>query len=234
VGGAYHTSYDDYAYYTRFVDPGFKYGRAEAQLNGSAVFELSSADVLPMQFDATAEAIGREVASVKRLYETLLKRVNTTNSAIADGAYQTLRDPLRPLTPPTNQSVPALDFSLLDSATSAVTSAAQRFMSAQQALNGQLSHFQVRRINLALLQVERAFNRPSGMPGRPYYKNELYSPGRLWDTVPFPAIGDAMLDGHWDVAREQIPLAANTVQQIAKAMDAAAAQIVSASSKKTH
>jgi N-acetylated-alpha-linked acidic dipeptidase len=232
VGGAYHTSYDDYAYYTRFVDPGFKYGHAAAQLNGTAVFELSSADVLPLQFDATAEAVGREVASVKRLYETLLKRANTTNSAIADGAYQTLLDPLRPLSPPTRESVPVLDFGPLDAASAAVSEAARRFMSAQQALSGPLSHSQVQKINLALLQVERAFNRPSGMPDRPYYKNELYSPGRLWDTVPFPAIGDAMLDGHWDVAREQIPLASNTVQGIAKAMDAAAAQMVSAKSKK--
>jgi hypothetical protein len=39
-----------------------------------------------------------------------------------------------------------------------------------------------------------------------------------------------MLDGHWDVAREQIPLAANTVQGIATAMDAATAQIVTVSS----
>jgi N-acetylated-alpha-linked acidic dipeptidase len=112
-----------------------------------------------------------------------------------------------------------------------VSAAAQRFTTAREALNVQLSHSQVQKINGALLQVERAFNRPSGMPDRPYYKNELYSPGRLWDTVPFPAVGDAMLDGHWDVAREQIPLAANTVQGIAKAMDAATAQMVSVSSK---
>jgi N-acetylated-alpha-linked acidic dipeptidase len=119
-----------------------------------------------------------------------------------------------------------LDFSPLDAASAAVGSAAQKFMAARPAPDARLSKAQVAKINRVLLQVERAFNRQSGLPGRPYYKNELYSPGRLWDTVPFPAVGDAMLDGQWDVAREQLPLATETVLGIAKAIDAATAELM--------
>jgi N-acetylated-alpha-linked acidic dipeptidase len=226
AGGEYHTSYDDYAYYTRFIDPGFKYGRAAAQLNGTAVFRLSEADVLPLQFDATAEAVAGEVNSVKRLYQGLAERARKTNESLDNNAFAILRDPARPITPPARESVPALDFSPLDAASAAVGSAAQKFMAARPAPDARLSKAQVAKINRVLLQVERAFNRQSGLPGRPYYKNELYSPGRLWDTVPFPAVGDAMLDGQWDVAREQLPLATETVLGIAKAIDAATAELM--------
>jgi N-acetylated-alpha-linked acidic dipeptidase len=231
AGGEYHTSYDDYAYYARFIDPGFKYGRAAAQLNGTAVFRLSEADVLPLQFDATAEAVAGEVNSVKRLYQGLVERARKTNESLDNNAFTILRDPARQITPPERESVPVLDFAPLEAASVAVGSAAQKFMAARPAPDARLSKSQVAKINRVLLQVERAFNRQSGLPGRPYYKNELYSPGRLWDTVPFPAVGDAMLDGQWDAARAQLPLATQTVLGIAKAIDAATADLVAEKSQ---
>jgi N-acetylated-alpha-linked acidic dipeptidase len=133
-----------------------------------------------------------------------------------DNAYEILRHPARPIVPPRRENVPALDFAPLVAAAAAVDTAARKFLGAVPTKDATA---RVARINRALLQVERAFLRPSGLPERAYYKNELYSPGRLWDTVPFPAIGDAMLDGKWDVARDQLPLATNTVLGIAKAID---------------
>ena len=223
--GQYHTSYDDFAYYSRFVDPGFLYGRAAAQLNGIAVLRLASAEVLPFRFDATAEAVTGEVDSVKRLYRTLVERAQRANQSLDDNAYIILRHPWRPIVPPQRQSLPALDFGPLESAAAAVDAAARKFMTAQHALETSRTKAQVATINHALLQVERTFLRASGLPERPYYKNELYSPGRLWDTVPFPAIGDAMLDGKWEVAQEQLPLATQTVSSIARAIDAATAAL---------
>ena len=52
-------------------------------------------------------------------------------------------------------------------------------------------------------------------------QNELYSPGRLWDTVPIPDIGDAMLDGDWETVGAQIPLVAGRLLNIAHSVDAA-------------
>ena len=201
-----------------------------ARSGAETVLRLSSAEVLPLQFDATADAVAGEVDNVKRLCQSLVERARRTNLSLDDNAYTILRDPARPIVPPERESPPALDFGPLEAASSAVGSAAQKFMAARRSLETKLSEAQVARINRALLQVERSFNRPSGLPDRPYYKNELYSPGRLWDTVPFPAIGDAMLDGKWDVAREQIPLVTHTVLGIAKAIDAATAELIAARS----
>jgi N-acetylated-alpha-linked acidic dipeptidase len=225
AGGEYHTSYDDFDYYTRFVDPGFKYGKAAAQLNGVAIMRLSTINVLPLRFDATAAAVSSEVEGVKHLYTTMVERARRMNQSLDDNAFAVLRDPARPIKPPRRESPPALDFGPLDAASAAVNASARNFMSVADSL-GPLPNAQTAKLNRALLQVEHAFLRPAGLPGRPYYKNELYSPGRLWDTVPFPAVGDAMLDGHWEVAQEQLVMATATVLGIAQSIDAAAKEIV--------
>ena len=50
--GIYHSVYDDFYFYTHFLDTEFVYERALAQTFGTAVIRLADADVLPMQFNA--------------------------------------------------------------------------------------------------------------------------------------------------------------------------------------
>ena len=48
--GIYHSIYDDFYFYTHFLDTDFAYGRALAQTVGTAVIRLADADVVPMEF----------------------------------------------------------------------------------------------------------------------------------------------------------------------------------------
>ena len=48
--GIYHSIYDDFYFYTHFLDTDFVYARALAQTVGTAVIRLADADVLPFQF----------------------------------------------------------------------------------------------------------------------------------------------------------------------------------------
>jgi N-acetylated-alpha-linked acidic dipeptidase len=121
--------------------------------------------------------------------------------------------------------VPAIDMTPLEQAAAALRAAAERYASARAASASQPTPAEVSEVNAALMGVERSFLRKGGLPGRPHYANELYSPGRLWDTVPVPAVGDAMLDGQWDDAKAQLPLAAATIQAIAAAIDRATAAL---------
>ncbi len=222
--GAYHTSYDDFAWYRRFGDPGYRYGAAAARLNGLAVLRLADAGVLPVDFRGTADAVAGQVVAVRRLYERLRRGVARDDSLLDLGAYRILADSSRPRVPPERRPVPSLDFAPLDSAAAAVSAAADRFEAAWRddgpgGERGRLDAGTIGRVNAAIREVDRAFLRPGGLPGRPYYENELWSPGRLWDTVPLPAVGDAMLDGRWDEAARQVPLAARTFRSIAAAID---------------
>jgi N-acetylated-alpha-linked acidic dipeptidase len=220
--GAYHSIYDDFAWYKRFGDPGFLYGRTTAQMNGSVIIGLADAAALPMEFSATADAIVEEIAKLKGMYARLRGEAERQNKAISLDAYRVLAVPGHPLVALPATRVPAVDFAALDQAASKVRAAANHFAEAK-ARSGQLSDpAKVAELNRRLMAVERAFLRQGGLPGRSFYWNELYAPGRLWDTVPFPAIGDALLDGDWTAAARQIPLAAGTLLNIAAAIDAAA------------
>jgi len=216
--GAYHTSYDDLAWYRRFGDPGYRYGAAAARLNGLAVLRLADARVLPVHFRGTADAVGDQVAAVEDLYGRLRDQVARQDRLLDLDAYRILADPSHPRSPPERRPIPMLDFAPLDSAAASVRRAADRFEAVRRA-GRKPGDEAVARVNAAIRDVDRSFLRPEGLPRRPYYRNELWSPGRLWDTVPLPGVGDAMLDGRWSEAARQIPRAAGTLRAIAAAID---------------
>ncbi len=57
--GAYHSIYDSYDHFTRFLDPGFTYGVAQAGIFGTATLRLADAPVLPFSFADGARAYRR-------------------------------------------------------------------------------------------------------------------------------------------------------------------------------
>jgi N-acetylated-alpha-linked acidic dipeptidase len=222
-GGSYHSIYDDYAWYTRFNDPGFLYGRATAQLIGTAILGFADADLLPLEFTGTAHEIERELGGLKHLYAAYRGRQQRDETLLDSGAYRALAPDRVPKIPPRGAPAAELDFRSLEAAVARIGVSAAHFSNALAGtrLTG-ATRAATRRANAALLATERAFLRQGGLPGRPYYQNELYSPGRLWDTVPFPAIGDAILDGDLARAAAEVPRAAHTLDAIAAAIDAAA------------
>ena len=50
AGGSYHTMYDTYEHYTKWIDPGLVYGEALAQVAGHATLRLANAPRLPFEF----------------------------------------------------------------------------------------------------------------------------------------------------------------------------------------
>src|SRR4029077_10839305 len=58
-GTQYHSIYDDFYWYTHFVDTDFAYGQALAQSAGTAMMRLADADLLPFNYAPQAEAISK-------------------------------------------------------------------------------------------------------------------------------------------------------------------------------
>jgi N-acetylated-alpha-linked acidic dipeptidase len=65
-GTQYHSIYDDFYWYTHFVDGDFIYGKALAQTAGTTVMRLADADLIPVDYSPQAEAIAK--------YETELEK----------------------------------------------------------------------------------------------------------------------------------------------------------------
>jgi len=67
TGGVYHSIYDSFAWYKRFADGEFVYGKALAQVAALSVARLSEAPIVPFEFTRAAATIRRYWREVDQL-----------------------------------------------------------------------------------------------------------------------------------------------------------------------
>lgn len=77
------------------------------------------------------------------------------------------------------------------------------------------------RVNRALLDTERAFLLPEGLPNRPWYRHAIYAPGEYtgYAAVVLPAINEAVDRGDLALATRQISATAATLDRASQALD---------------
>src|SRR5438093_5350410 len=68
AGGVYHSQYDDYAWMSKFGDPGFVYHAAAARIAAGMVLRLANADVLPYDYVEFARTMRRYLAPIDRAF----------------------------------------------------------------------------------------------------------------------------------------------------------------------
>jgi len=228
-GGIYHSIYDDFFWYTHYSDRDFAYGRALAQVIGTAVLRLADAEVIPFEFTALADTVreytGELVSLLRRKQEDLEER----NRQFEERVFELTSDPRRPLAPPPREPVPPdLNFAPLQNAARTLAASAKAY---QQALAKAQPHFDNPalasarlELNQALLPVERRLTHPAGLPHRPWFKHLLYAPGAYsgYGVKTMPAVREGIELRHYDEAEQEIA-------RLAKALDALAAQLDSAS-----
>jgi N-acetylated-alpha-linked acidic dipeptidase len=219
--GQYHSIYDDFYLYTHFADTNFVYGKALAQTVGSMVIRLADADVIPFQFTDLAETLHTYVGEVKKLSETERAQIKEINAELADGTYKAIADPKKTLVPPTAEPLPPyFNFAPLDQASDDLTGAAAEFEKAFAAhgSDGRTS------VNPQLIQAERVFLDPTGLPKRPWYANLIYAPGLYtgYGVKTLPAVREAIEQKQWsDVDAEIVRTAAAIEREAALLKDAA-------------
>jgi N-acetylated-alpha-linked acidic dipeptidase len=171
LSGVYHSMYDDFEYMDRVVDPGYHRHLCMADLWTRAMLRLAEAPVLPLRYSATAQFAFDQL-------EALADR--------AEDASAGKPDSLR-LSAPVS---PALD-------------AARRLLkvslAAEDVADAALAHGAPAGdpggYNAAVMRAERAFLGP-GLPGRTWFRHELYAPGLNtgYAAVPLPRLGQAVLE----------------------------------------
>jgi N-acetylated-alpha-linked acidic dipeptidase len=65
-GGVYHSQYDDFAWMSKFGDPGFAYHAAAARIAAAMVLRLANADILPYDYVEFAHTMQRYLPAVDR------------------------------------------------------------------------------------------------------------------------------------------------------------------------
>jgi N-acetylated-alpha-linked acidic dipeptidase len=66
-GGVYHSIYDSYAWYSKFSDSDFVYGKTLAQVMSSILLRISEASILPSDYRGTAGAVKTYLEEIQKL-----------------------------------------------------------------------------------------------------------------------------------------------------------------------
>ncbi len=225
-GGSYHSIYDSFDHYTRFMDPTFQYGATMAETGGRAVLRFANADVLPYEFTNFAETVGTYIKEVKDLADTLRKDTDETNRQIEDGLLLAAADPTEThVVPKPKDPVPHLNFAPLDNASATLDQSAKAYEKAAAATEKGLPEATQKSLDAALLGVERALLHNEGLPRRPWFRHEIYAPGFYtgYGVKTLPGVREALEQRNWKEANEQVTVVARALEAAAAAIDRATA-----------
>jgi N-acetylated-alpha-linked acidic dipeptidase len=223
--GVYHSIYDDFYYFSTFIDPDFAYGRALAQTIGTAVIRLADADVLPFEFTNLADTVQTYLRELQTLLRAQQDDVRERNRQIEEGVFAAIDNPRRPLKPPVVEAVaPALNFAPLENASVALTAAADRYKKALDASRGKLTPELTKRVNAKLISSERQLTDEAGLPGREWYRHLLYAPGFYtgYSVKTIPGVREGIEQKQYAEAEAEIVRAAAAIQREADLVSAAA------------
>jgi N-acetylated-alpha-linked acidic dipeptidase len=233
-GSQYHSIYDDFYWYTHFADTEFVYGRALAQTSGSAVMRMADAELLPYNFANTADTIQTYVNEVKALLKTEQDEIGEKNREIEDGIFEATDDPKNPIAAPKKEGMPPfLNFAPLENGATDLTESAKAYQKAVKALevNGGagLDAATIDSVNQLLMQTERAFFRDGGLPGRSWFKHQIYAPGAYtgYGVKTLPAVREAIEQRKWSVAEASTVSVGQVLEAESKAIKAAADKLES-------
>jgi len=191
--GVYHSVYDDLFWMEKFGDPEFLYHALASRLYGLLAMRLAAAEVVPLRYAHYGRALGRELELLRResLRERRAHEAATGEAApAAPGSIASVEARKRPALVP--------DFAPLARAIAAFTEAGGALDGAllrlEESPRGAGDPATLARLNDALVQVERAFLDPQGLPGRPWFRHLLYAPGLTtgYASWPFPGVVQAL------------------------------------------
>jgi N-acetylated-alpha-linked acidic dipeptidase len=207
-GGIYHSIYDSFAWYTRFSDTSFVYGKALAQVAGMMVMRVANADLLPAEFGNLSATAKRYLGEVTTLRETTAKTIEELNRRLAEGAYAITNDPRKPLQPPAAQGpAPYLNFAPVQNATDSLARVAERYERAYGSLpSSSATAVALAQVNALLRQSDQVLLIPEGLPKRPWYQHALYAPGYYtgYGVKTMPGVREAIEQRDWKTADDQI------------------------------
>jgi N-acetylated-alpha-linked acidic dipeptidase len=230
-GGVYHSEYDDFYWYSHFSDTKFVYGRALAQIAGTAVMRMADAQILPYEFTDVAETVHQYVDELKKQATETRQQIKEINQEIHEGVFAASSDPQHPsYSPPEETLPPFLNFSPLENGAAELSVSAEKYQQALNRLTQDDAAFdspEAANLNHLLMLTERATLRQAGLPGRSWYKNQIYAPGAYtgYGVKTLAAVREAMDQHQWQLADQQTPIVGGVLVDWSHAIDAVTKQL---------
>ncbi len=211
--GSYHTLYDTYEHYTKFQDPGLKYGTTLAKVTGRATLRLANAPRLPFEFTGFADNIALYIGELEELAKSMREETDETNRLLDDGTYAAAINPYKSIGVPARKApVPHFNFAPLRNALDRLQQAADRYDEAAQGRTAVSPE-----INNLLFTSERLLTRDAGLDGRSWYKHHIYAPGFYtgYGVKTIPGVREAIEEREYQKVAQQIVIAASVLNDMA-------------------
>ncbi|MBU3078550.1 transferrin receptor-like dimerization domain-containing protein [Sphingomonas quercus] len=204
-GGVYHSIYDSFHHMTTFDDPGLKYGAALSKTVGRIVIRLAQADTPPARYADFADTVSRYLAELVKLQNDRQSEDDKRAKLTAEGAFRLVSDPLRPVGAPTPQAAtPHIELAALANAVDRLKAAATAYDAAYAARGKTLAPAARAKLNDTLADIDQTMLDDKGLPGRPWFKNMIYAPGRFtgYGAKTLPGVREAIEERRFDDANE--------------------------------
>jgi len=222
-GNQYHSIYDTYDHFTRFIDPGFKYGVALSKVKGLVMMRIANADVLPVDFNSFYKTVNDYVVEVKTLLENSRTDIETETKMDKEKLFDLAKDPKKIYgPPPSKEAAPFLNFSGLENVLAQLKNASEEFLKLYSKAT-QLSTDKQNQLNTILYKAERSLTSEKGLPRRSWYKHQIYAPGYYtgYDVKTLPGIREGIEERNWKEAQDYIEILARTLQVYTEQVSAA-------------
>jgi N-acetylated-alpha-linked acidic dipeptidase len=227
--GVYHSAYDSFDHFRRFVDPTFEYGVTLAKVAGRIMLRAAQADLIPARESDFAASIAGYDEDLHKLADSMRTKTNELTKLLDDESYKLTSNPDTPRAPPARVSdVPYLNFAELDNAVLRLEQSAKSFdkeYSRLDAGSDPANKAARDRVNGALTVLEQSLMDPHGLPGREWYQHMIYAPGLHtgYGVKTLPGIREAIEERRWDEANQYMGVVSRALNAYSERMDRAIA-----------
>jgi N-acetylated-alpha-linked acidic dipeptidase len=219
--GVYHSIYDSYDNFVRFIDPGFYYGAALSKMAGHVSLRMLNADILPFDFRLLYKQIKLYNSDLQTILTNLRETTAIQNEIIRKKYLIIASDTTKPFSQnAVKQEVPFLDFSPLENAIVGLGRASDHVYDILQ--NNGLNGIQKDSLNKRLYHAEQELLLDQGLPLRPWYKHALYAPGFYtgYSVKTLPGIRESIEQRNYHQAEIEIKRAAAVINQLSSYLSA--------------
>ena len=221
-GGEYHSIYDSYDLYSKFKDPGFKYGVALTQMAGRFSLRFANAEILPFDFKPLQQTIAKYGTEVIALADNLREQANVEQQILNEKHY-TIADKINePLLPPAKpEEVPYINFAPLQNALGNLEKTVTKFQDSLKKFK--FTKGGMNEINSKLFRAEQMLLVREGLPRRSWYKHSIYAPGFYtgYGVKTLPGIREALEQKNWKEAQLQVEVIAERLMVLNNFLESA-------------
>ncbi|HXI49683.1 MAG TPA: transferrin receptor-like dimerization domain-containing protein, partial [Steroidobacteraceae bacterium] len=227
--GVYHSAYDSFDHYRRFVDPTFEYGVALAKVAGRIMLRASQAQLIPVHESDFAASIAGYDEELHKLADGMRSKTRELAKLQDDESYKLTTNPDYPRSPPPRVAdVPYLNFAELDNAVAKLEQSAKAFdqeYARLDAAGDAAGSAERERVNSSLTILEQNLTDSQGLPGREWYQHMIYAPGQHtgYGVKTLPGIREAIEERRWDEANQYIGVVSRALNNYSARMDRAIA-----------